>query len=65
MNKIQQQIGISLVLSSKVLMVGPDYHDHRGGVGAVIEVYSRNFEVFNFISTYKGGSFFIKDMFLL
>jgi glycosyltransferase involved in cell wall biosynthesis len=42
-------------------MIGPDYHKHRGGVGAVIEVYSRYFEVFNFIESYKVGSFLFKS----
>lgn len=57
---MQSQTKVSSELSSKILTVGPDYHNHRGGVGAVIEAYSRNFEVFNFISTYKEGSAFVK-----
>lgn len=51
---------VPAALSSKIITVGPDYHNHRGGVGAVIEVYSRNFETFNFISTYKEGSVLFK-----
>ena len=51
---------ISEDLSSKILTIGPDYHNHRGGVGAVIEVYSRYFEVFKFIASYKNGSVFSK-----
>jgi glycosyltransferase involved in cell wall biosynthesis len=47
-------------LSSKVLTVGPDYINHRGGVGAVISVYSKYFAVFNFIPTYKVGSVIFK-----
>ena len=43
-------------LSSKILTIGPDYHNHRGGVGAVIEVYSRYFEVFKFIASHRNGS---------
>jgi len=43
-------------LTSKILTVGPDYRNHRGGVGAVIEVYSHYFERFNFIPSYKPGS---------
>lgn len=42
-------------LSSKILTVGPDYRNHRGGVGAVIDVYSKYFEVFNFIPSHKNG----------
>jgi glycosyltransferase involved in cell wall biosynthesis len=51
---------ISKDLSSKILTIGPDYHNHRGGVGAVLQVYSQYFEVFNFIPSYKVGSPFYK-----
>jgi glycosyltransferase involved in cell wall biosynthesis len=51
---------ISEDLSSKILTTGTDYHNHRGGIGAVIEVYSRYFEVFNFIATHKNGSIVYK-----
>lgn len=37
----------------RVLIVGPDCRNHRGGIGAVIESYKKYFEPFNFISTYK------------
>jgi glycosyltransferase involved in cell wall biosynthesis len=47
-------------MSSKILTVGPDYRHHRGGVGAVIEVYSKYYQVFNFIASYKVGSSFYK-----
>ncbi|MBS1921534.1 MAG: glycosyltransferase family 4 protein [Bacteroidetes bacterium] len=43
-------------ISTRILTVGPEYHNHKGGIGAVIELYSRNFETFNFVSTYNGGS---------
>ena len=43
-------------LSSKILTIGPDYRNHRGGIGAVIAVYSKYFEKLNFIPTYKVGS---------
>ena len=43
-------------LSAKILTLGPDYRNHRGGSGAVISVYSKYFEIFNFIPTYKEGS---------
>ena len=52
---------LSYHISSKVLTVGPDYKNHRGGVGAVISVYSKYFEVFNFIPSYKVGSVFYKS----
>jgi glycosyltransferase involved in cell wall biosynthesis len=34
-----------------ILFIGPHYKNHRGGVGAVIEVYSKNITPFNFIPT--------------
>lgn len=47
---------IPLELASKILTVGPDYRNPRGGIGVVIRFYSNNFEIFKFISTYKYGS---------
>lgn len=52
-------------ISSKVLTVGTDYQDHRGGVGAVIEVYSQYYEVFKFIPTHKTGTSFSKSFVFL
>ncbi|HZY26394.1 MAG TPA: glycosyltransferase family 4 protein [Bacteroidales bacterium] len=52
---------LSSQLSSKVLTIGPDYKNHRGGVGAVISVYSKYFAVFNFIPSYKVGSVVYKS----
>lgn len=37
----------------KVLFVGPDYRNHRGGIGAVLGVYNTFFDNFYFIPTYK------------
>lgn len=42
-------------ISGKILTIGPDYHDNKGGIGAVIEVYSKYFEDFKFLPSYKGG----------
>lgn len=50
MNKIPVNI------SERILTVGPEYHNHRGGIGAVLEIYSKYFEVFNFLASYKVGS---------
>jgi len=47
-------------LTSKILTIGPDYHNHRGGVGAVIDVYNKYYEVLNFIPSHKPGSVFRK-----
>jgi glycosyltransferase involved in cell wall biosynthesis len=34
-----------------VLYVGPGHKDHRGGIGAVLDIYSKNISPFNFVST--------------
>lgn len=36
---------------SNILFIGPDHKNHRGGIGAVLSIYSRNIEPFNFIPT--------------
>ena len=61
---------ISSDLSSKILTIGPDYHNHRGGIGAVLEIYSRYYDHFKFLPTYQVGSslhklhIFIENIFL-
>ncbi|MEP7257327.1 MAG: glycosyltransferase family 4 protein [Flavitalea sp.] len=40
-----------------VLYIGPDHFNHRGGIGAVLEVYSNNLLPFKFIPTYSNRSF--------
>jgi glycosyltransferase involved in cell wall biosynthesis len=57
---MEGKIKVSSDLSTKILTIGPDFRNHRGGVGAVIEVYSRYFEIFNFIPSYKVGSILYK-----
>jgi glycosyltransferase involved in cell wall biosynthesis len=52
-------------ISSKILTIGTDYQNHRGGVGAVIEVYSQYYEVFKFIPTHKTGSSISKSFVFL
>lgn len=47
-----KRVGISLSVSSSILTVGLEYKDHRGGIGGVIETYSKYFPVFNFICSY-------------
>lgn len=39
--------------SDCVLSIGPEFKNHRGGVGAVIEGYSKNMDPFHFYCTYK------------
>jgi glycosyltransferase involved in cell wall biosynthesis len=40
-------------IAKKVLLVGPDYKNHRGGMGALIAVHKNQYEVFNFIPSFK------------
>ncbi len=47
-------------LSSKILTIGPDYHNHHGGIGALIDVYSQYFEIFNFIPSHKNTNTVLK-----
>ena len=65
LNLIQDTGKIPSEISSKILTVGPDYHNHKGGIGAVIELYHKYFETFKFINTYKGGGFFSKAFYFL
>lgn len=51
---------ISKDVSRLVLTIGPDYRCHRGGIGAVISEYRRNYKEFNFVPTYRVGSIFIR-----
>jgi glycosyltransferase involved in cell wall biosynthesis len=47
-------MSLTLYMSSPynhVLYIGPDHRNHRGGIGAVLSIYSKNIEPFNFIAT--------------
>jgi glycosyltransferase involved in cell wall biosynthesis len=47
-------MSLSMVMPSpysSVLFIGPDHKNHRGGIGAVLSIYSKNIEPFNFIPT--------------
>ena len=47
-------MSLSLYMSSpynNILYIGPDHKNHRGGIGAVLSIYSKNIEPFNFIPT--------------
>jgi len=37
----------------RVLFIGPDYKHHRGGIGAVLEVYQQHIPGFRFIATHN------------
>jgi glycosyltransferase involved in cell wall biosynthesis len=43
---------------NSVLYIGPEHKNHRGGIGAVIDVYSKHITPFKFIPTYVTKSFF-------
>jgi glycosyltransferase involved in cell wall biosynthesis len=47
---------IPLYLSKSILTIGPDHLNHRGGIGSVIKVYTKYFEKFKFIPSYKNKS---------
>lgn len=51
---------LPIEISQHILTIGPDHKNHRGGVGAVIDIYSKYFAKFNFISSYKVGSILLK-----
>lgn len=53
---MEQKIKISSELSGKVLTIGPEYRHHRGGIGALIAVYSKYYQSFNYIKSHNGGS---------
>ena len=47
-------MSLSLYMSSpynNILYIGPDHRNHRGGIGAVLSIYSKNIEPFHFIPT--------------
>ncbi len=56
-------IQINKSVSSKILTIGLQYKNHRGGIGGVIETYSKYFESFNFVCTYGITSNKIKIVF--
>ncbi|MGN6435070.1 MAG: glycosyltransferase family 4 protein [Agriterribacter sp.] len=47
------EVKVPKKISEKVLTIGNQYINHRGGIGGVIETYSRYFEKFHFIPSYK------------
>lgn len=57
---MHREATLSAELTSKVLLIGPDYRNHRGGIGAVLEIYNKYFEEFKFIKSYKVGTGFYK-----
>lgn len=49
-------------LSKQILTIGPQHLNHRGGVGAVIDIYSKYFDEFKYIKSQKPGSKLIKSV---
>ena len=48
---------IEIECSESILTVGLQYVNHRGGIGGVIETYSKYFRTFNFVAAYKPQRF--------
>ena len=43
-------------ISDHILLVGPDFKEPKGGIAQVLNVYSKYFQTFHFISTLNGNS---------
>ena len=57
---------IAKSIAGRVLLVGPDYRDHRGGIGAVIGVHKDLYEEFNFIASHRPlKNNFLKAMYFM
>ena len=57
---------ISRSISRHVLLVGPDYRNHRGGIGAVIGAHKDLYEEFNFIASHRPlKNNFLKGMYFI
>ena len=59
-------------ISGKILFLGPDYKNHRGGIGAIIGTYNEFIEDFKFIPTFRPydsniikALFFFKQIFVI
>lgn len=63
--KLGKEICIPRKISKHVLTIGPNYKNHRGGIGAVIEIYSKYFEQFQFLPTQTEGNGLKKMLFLI
>lgn len=46
-----------------ILFVGPHYKNHKGGIGAVLEIYSKNIQPFQFIPTMSYRNKFYETFF--
>jgi glycosyltransferase involved in cell wall biosynthesis len=50
---MKDTVTIPLSISDKILTVGTPYKEFKGGISIVINTYSKYFERFNFLSSYK------------
>lgn len=48
---------------NNVLFVGPGHKNHRGGIGAVLDIYSKSIAPFHFVSTSNYGNKFFELFF--
>lgn len=58
MNAISPSLEVSVenrAVFATILTIGPEYKNHRGGIGAVLEEYAANIQPFNFLASYKPG----------
>ncbi len=65
---IRNEVLVPRQLAERVLTVGPDHINYRGGIGGVMNVYARHFSVYKYITTHKPtthkwqlGLFFLKQ----
>ena len=49
-------------ISKRVLTMGVDYHNPKGGIAQVLYAYSQIFETFRFIPTTNSKNFFSRQM---
>ena len=47
-------------ITDRILLVGPDCESPKGGIGMVTKTYRRLFSTFNYLTTQKEGSAFLK-----
>lgn len=40
-------------IAERILLIGPDYKNHRGGIGAIIAIHKDQYAVYNFIPSFK------------
>nr|WP_294941939.1 glycosyltransferase family 4 protein [uncultured Mucilaginibacter sp.] len=50
---MKNPVAIPLHISDKILTIGTPYKEFKGGISIVINTYSKYFEKFNFLSSYK------------